>query len=166
MRIRAGFMPVEYRASDGGGVLTGPIVRYDDSASLFAGVRERLLPGAFGDVGKADVYFEIGHQTGRIFGRTGAGAELRDTREALTAEVQVADTSDGRDAVELVKSGILTGWSMEFKPERTAMRSATRVIEKARIVAVALVPDPAYSASQVEARSRQADSRPSLWLYL
>ena len=56
------------------------------------------------------------HDRTRPIARTGGGGlELTDSRELLEMRVEVPETREGMDALELVKRSILRGLSVEFR---------------------------------------------------
>ena len=147
----------ELRLAEDGRAISGVAVRYGDEAKLPWGVRERIVPGAFGHVGKADVILNLQHDRARPLARTrGGGLTLRDTSSALSVEAEMPETRDANDALALVKAGVLRGLSIEFAVRREGLDSGVRVIERARLVGVAVVDTPAYPDSEIAARSRAA----------
>ena len=65
-----------------GRTLQGVLVRYGDTATQF---RERIEPGAFGDVASLDVLLNVQHSRSKPLARSGKGGglELTDTPEEL-----------------------------------------------------------------------------------
>ena len=151
----------ELREADG--VLSGVVMRYGAIARLPWG-SERFSPGAFGDVGALDVVLRWQHDRGRPLARTGRGGglTLTDTRESLTMRAEPPDTRDARDALTLVRAGVLRGLSVEFEATREAMEAAVRVVHRAILSGIGVVDRPAYDASTVAAR--HAARRLGLWL--
>ena len=74
--------------------------------------------------------------------------------ELVKVDIHMPKTQRAADAVELVKSKVLRGLSVEFFPERERMDGSMRVIEKARLVGAGLVDDPSYTGSAVSVRDR------------
>ena len=58
--------------------------------------------------------------------------------------------------IELVRTGVLRGLSVEFAALAETMEGNVRVISRARLGAIAVVDEPAYPASEVEARMKLA----------
>ena len=142
----------EFRAE--GRSLVGVVVSYADVARLPFG-RERFAPGAFGDLGAADVILNLQHDRSRPLARTqGGGLELADTADALTVRAELPETRDGNDALDLVRRRVLRGFSMEFGALREAMDDRVRVVERAELRGIGLVDRPAYQGSTVEVRRR------------
>ena len=140
-------------------------MRYGDTADI-GGLPERFEPGAFGDVGAADVLLNRQHDRTEPLARTGgAGLVLMDTADSLTMRADLPDTATARDTVALVRSGVLRGLSVEFVVRRERDEGGVRVIEQADLMAIGLVDTPAYPASDVAARHKQpATRRRSVWL--
>ena len=137
-----------------GRTLSGQGIVYGDTAR--AGARaERFLAGAFGaDVGGLDVLLNVQHDRGRVLARTGGGGlTLTDTPAALEVVATLAETRESSDTLALVEAGVLRGLSLEFVATRESMVGPTRVIQSARLVGIAVVDKPAYSASKVAARA-------------
>ena len=65
-------------------------MRYGDTADI-GGLPERFEPGAFGDVGAADVLLNRQHDRTEPLARTGgAGLVLMDTADSLTMRADLA----------------------------------------------------------------------------
>lgn len=129
--------------------LSGRVIRYGDVAKLPFG-KERIDAGAFGDVSKADVILNRQHDRGKPLSRTGGGGlELIDSPTELKLQADLPDTPTGREAMTLVRSGVLRGFSIEFISLSEYIRDRVLYIEKAELVGVALVDRPAYPKSQV-----------------
>ena len=135
--------------SDGIGTVEGVAVRYGDVAPVY---RERVEPGAFGDVSSLDLIANLQHQRTAPLARTGSGLTLTDTAEELTARIDLPDTTAGRDAKTLLKAGVLRGMSIEFYPRSYRMESDLMVVEQADLFGLALVDIPAYKASVASLR--------------
>ena len=114
---------------------------------------ETWLPGSFADQVAAEdlkVWLNFEHQKG-IGGVVGHAVELREDRDALRGAIRVHENHDGDKTLELVREGLLSGISIEATPLRTARRGT--VVERlaARLKAVALCRDPAYTEARVVA---------------
>ena len=83
----------------------------------------------------------------------GGGLDVLDTREQLQLVANVPDTPAGNVALRDVASGLLNGFSIEFKSLSERRDDAgLRVLEKASLSAFGLVKIPSYPASKVEVR--------------
>lgn len=86
---------------------------------LTGGVVERIRPGAFARAlrEKHDVHALINHNADLVVGRVKAGTlRLAEDRTGLKYEIDVADTNVGRDIVESVRRGDVSGASFSFAP--------------------------------------------------
>ena len=120
---------VEYRyvelRYEGDNVITGTLLRYDDTAVFPDGSKERFVPGCFGDLANADVLLHVQHERSELIARTnGGGLTVADTPAALSirAELDMEDP-DAMRAMRKVKKGLLRGLSVEFVPLKSRMES-------------------------------------------
>ena len=84
------------------------------------------------------------------------------TDDGLALDVQLPDTAISRDAVTLIKSGVLRGISAEIIPESEDMVDGIRRVTRGRIVAAAIVDGPSFRSSKVSVHARQGRRR-RLW---
>ncbi len=77
----------------------------------------------------------------------------------LMVDVRLPDTVAARDAVTLIKSGVLTGLSAEVVPESEDSAGGLRRVTKGRLVAAALVDGPSFVSSTVSVHARQGRGR-------
>ena len=84
------------------------------------------------------------------------------------------DTTEGRDTRELVKAGVLRGFSVEFRALKDVWNGTHRVVEEAVLSGIGIVASPAYAGAVIsdgrEMRSRglsyslrAADKRVRRW---
>ena len=122
------------------------------------------MPGAFGDVAAADVILNSHHDRARPLARTGgAGLVLEDSADALTMTATLPKTRDADDVLELVRTGVLRGLSLEFQGacRTNGIGSGSGGGDRAGAVGwVAVVDRPAYPESGIEARAR----KPRIWV--
>lgn len=137
-----------------GRTLTGTAIRYGDVAPEFS---ERFMPGAFGDVPET-LPLNLQHDASII---VVPEVGLSDSNRAL--EVR-AHLPEGSAAVELVRRGALTGFSIEFRSRSERREGGIRVIERAELAGLALVDRPAYAGSAAEVRSARSIRGRRLWL--
>lgn len=168
--------PVELReagqdAGDVIGTLRGYAVVYDQFTTLWETesreVREVIRKGAF-DVdlsGGSNVRALFNHDTGQILGSVRSGSlRLREDSHGLAFEIDLPDTTLGRDVLTLVKRGDLEGMSFGFivrpsgevvnqrkEGQRTIVESEIR---SAQILEISVVLFPAYQSTSVEASAR------------
>jgi len=136
----------------------GVAIKYGDAAQLPDGRRERVEAGAFAMM-SGDCILNLQHDRARPLCREPATLTLTDSAESLRMHAELPDTSDGRDARELIRAGVLRGLSIEFRVTGERMEADTRVVERAELVGLALVDRPAYAESLIDraAEVRMAD---------
>jgi uncharacterized protein len=109
-----------------------------------------------------DVRALVDHDTSKVIGRTKAGTlTLAKDARGLLVEVLPPDTTVGRDTVESVRRGDVTGMSFRFRVvrpggERFETRGGimTRIISDMVISEVSVTTFPAYTATDVEVARR------------
>jgi HK97 family phage prohead protease len=122
---------------------------------------ETILPGAFRATlaSRGDILALVDHDPGRLLARTGSGS-LRLTEDArgLRFELDVPDTSLGRDILALAERRDLGGMSFGFLVKDEAWpardRRELRAVELMEVSVVQAF--PAYASTTVEARNRAA----------
>lgn len=98
------------------------------------------------------------HDTRRL--PIGKPTELREESNGLHVEFDVARTTAGDDALELVRSGLVTSFSIGFHGLRHHMDNGVVVRTEASLREISLVPEPAYADAVVGGvRSSQFISR-------
>ena len=115
--------------------------------------QERVLPGAFGDLSTAELYANRMHQRDQPLANTYAGLRIADNAERLSGEVDLPNTSYGRDTQEEVKTGRLRGLSIEFRTLEDDFIDGIRIIKQARLYGWGVVDKPAYPQSVAAMRS-------------
>lgn len=155
----------ELRADVDQRLLEGTALAYGDVAQIPGG-EEMIEAGAFGAVDRLDLVLNVQHNRGRPLARTGGGGlVLTDSLEALTVAATLPNTREADDTLELVIKKVLRGFSIEFLPVRQRQEGRRAVITSARLGGLAVVDQPAYPASTVEARAEEhASRRRRLWL--
>lgn len=168
------------RKSDGSARLSGRFP-YNSRAVLSDGGRtgrprkEQFAPGAFrySVENKQEVHLLVGHSFDRPLASRGAGTlNLEDKADALTFEAMIApemqEVSWVRDFFSAFSAGLIIGLSPGFRipPQRTVPNAEEvteedpaegnaliRTIHEAILFELSLVTRPAYSETEVEARS-------------
>ena len=74
----------------------------------------------------------------------------------LTVDTLIPETRAGADALAEVKSGLLSGLSVEFRAVKQVVEGGIRKISEAVLVGAGLVDSPSYSQAVVEARAKAA----------
>lgn len=113
--------------------------------------RERFEYGAFSrsiqERGKK-IRLLIGHDARRL--PIGKATEFREERDGLHATFEVAQTSDGDDALELIRQGVVDSFSICFRPIRDRRDDEGTVVRtEAALHEVSLVTFPAYTDALV-----------------
>ena len=147
------YAPLEYRETeDGMGTVAGTVIRYGDLATLPFG-QERVLPGAFGDLSTAELYADRMHQRDQPLANTYAGLRIDDNADRLYGEIDLPNTSYGRDTREEVKTGRLRGLSIAFRAFEDDYIDGVRVVKQGRLYGWGVVDKPAYPQSVAAMRS-------------
>lgn len=121
---------------------------------------EQIAPGAFAaSIASDDVLALAAHDSARILGRTSAGTlRLREDDRGLAVEIDLPDTTDGRDVAELVQRGDLKGMSFGFIVRKDewdeTIEPPTRTISSVELIEVSAVGRPAYGDTSLAMRSR------------
>ena len=110
--------------------------------------RERFAPGAFAPVPAVPLLLQ--HDRSMVIVEPG-GFDLVDTEQALEVRAELPPKAA---ALQLVKGGALTGFSVKFRPRHETRDGNIRVVEKAELVEVSVVDQPSYPASTAEVRRR------------
>ena len=155
-----------------GRTLSGVAAPYGSEAKI-ADFRETIAPGAFTRTlaENRDILCLADHDPARVLGRTKSGTlQLREDERGLRFELQVPDTSTGRDLRALAERGDLGGVSMGFIATRDSWDGDLRTLHEVELHEVSIVQaHAAYPTTTVSLRSRNATGRrdPRLaWLEL
>jgi uncharacterized protein len=163
LEARSFSVELELRSEGDGRTLIGRAVPYGVTASVGGRYQERFVAGAFarqiasGNVGRVKL-FESHHA--RLSGAPpiGKAAVLVESADGLNGEWPLFQTSRAADALELVRSGEVTGLSVGFKPlPGGSTKAGDGVIERrqAHLDHVVLTHEPVYAGAGVVAvRSR------------
>lgn len=157
-------LPVERRADgDGkGNTVAGYAVVFDSEADIGGYFREKVARGAFTESLKtSDVLAYFDHDRGRVLGRSSAGTlRLTEDDKGLAVEIDLPDTTDGRDVRELIDRGDISGMSFGFIVTRQewdeTVDPPTRTIHEVELREVSIVSEPAYGDTSIALRSREA----------
>lgn len=160
MRFNAELRAAELR----GGTLYGHAAVFGQHAPIRGGW-EAIAPGAFDQVLKRDnVRALVNHNPSLLLGSTRSGTlKLATDTDGLVFEVQIPDTTYGRDLRELVERGDLGGASFGFipgddtvgtAPDGRQLRTHTNL---AQLLDVSAVTYPAYDGTDVSLRSVSFD---------
>lgn len=162
--IRINIFPLELRAKPREGklpMLEGLAIPYNSRSQLLYGMfYEQFAPGAFTDClrGNPDIAALADHDTSKVLGRTFAKTlTLREDDTGVSFELDPANTSYGKDVVELITRGDITGMSFGFRTETDEWSmfegKELRTVKKATLREISIVPFPAYKTTEVMKRS-------------
>lgn len=156
-------LPVEHRA-DANGKMTvaGYAAMFGEVADIGGWFSEVIARGAFTNTLRtADVRAYFDHDTGRVLGRLSASTlRLEEDDKGLRVEIELPDTTDGRDVKTLVERGDVSGMSFRFEAVRQEWDETVdppkRTLLEVRLGEVSIVSEPAYDGTSVALRSLDA----------
>jgi hypothetical protein len=124
------------------------------------GFREMIRPGTFkrSIESRSDIIGNVDHENSRILARTKAGSlRLAEDSIGLRCEMDIPDTTEGRDVVENIKNGNYSGMSFAFRCVSDEFRKEGdqiyRTLTDVDLFDTAVVVMPAYSSTEVSLRS-------------
>lgn len=152
--------PPEFRSvGDNRIVAAGVAMRYGAKSKPINGqFREQFSPGAFAKTIQEQDIRSANEHGGPYLARTGAGSlRLTDDRSVLAYEIDLPDTTAGRDAAALLERGDIKGSSIGFRamPQGADWGldtdgMALRTVTEARLFRVDLTTAPYYDDSTAE----------------
>jgi HK97 family phage prohead protease len=154
---------VEQADGDFRPVIRGYAIVYDSLSENLGGFRERIRPHAVERTLRdgLDVRALVDHDPAKILGRTRAGTlRLSSDRFGLRTEIHPPNTTAGRDIVESIRRGDVTGMSFGFRmikddfSERDDSGLYIREILDMTVHDVSIVTFPAYPATEVSVALR------------
>lgn len=148
----------EVRATDSGRTIGGYAAVFNSRANIGGYFEEVIAPGAFDDALSQDVRALVDHDTGRVIGRTKAGTlRMKQDDTGLAVEIDLPDTSDGRDLATLIERGDVSGMSFGFVVTKETwdetMEPPMRTIQALDLREVSVVAFPAYDDTSIAMRS-------------
>lgn len=127
---------------------------------------EVIMPGAFSETLRSgqDVLALYSHELERLLGRQSAGTlRLKEDDKGLAVEIDLPDTSDGRDVGVLVQRGDLKGMSFGFCVTKQewdeTVTPPKRTIMAVDLREVTVTADPAYDDTEIGMRSLEIARR-------
>jgi HK97 family phage prohead protease len=156
---RATTSPPELRASDAGKVAKGYAALFNSRTDIGGYFTETIAPGAFSETIKSsDVRALIDHDSGRVIGRSTAGTlRLKEDKTGLSVEIDLPDTTDGRDLAVQLERGDISGMSFGFRVTHDEWDETgeipARTIHKVDLFEVSAVAFPAYDDTSIALRS-------------
>jgi HK97 family phage prohead protease len=166
LELRFATSPPEERSAENGSiVMRGYAYRFNDLSHDLGGFRERIVAGAGApSLRQNDVIATFNHNANALLGRTGAETlRVGEDRDGGWYEVDLPDTTTGRDVAALLKRRDLRGSSFTFRVLDGGQRRAdeddpetglpVREITAMNVVELGPVVNPAYPTSQASLRS-------------
>jgi HK97 family phage prohead protease len=158
MERRSLTTPPELRAGDNGKTISGYAAIFNDVADIGGSFREVIAPGAFKDTLAGDIRALVDHDSGRVIGRSTAGTlRLNEDDKGLAVEIDLPDTTDGRDLAVSLTRGDISGMSFGFRVTRDEWDETgdipTRTIRSVELFEVSAVAFPAYEGTELALRS-------------
>lgn len=158
-------LPATLRADEDRRRIRGYAIVFDSLSHDLGGFREIIKPEAVERTIREalDVRALVDHDTGKVIGRTKAGTlMLRKDGHGLRIEIDPPDTTVGRDILESIRRGDITGMSFGFRTlddewhmeDGEPIREVTDMI----IREVSIVAMPAYEATDVAVAKRSLQS--------
>lgn len=151
----------ELRGDKDSRTIKGYAAIFNDDADIGGCFREIIAPGAFKNTLDKDVRALIDHDSGRVIGRTKSGTlRLAEDEHGLSVEIDLPDTSDGRDLAVSLERGDISGMSFGFRVLHDEWDEteevSTRTIHEVELFEVSAVAFPAYEGTELALRSRDA----------
>lgn len=148
----------DVRATAKGRTVGGYAAVFNSRANIGGYFEEIIAPGAFDDALMQDVRALVDHDTGRVIGRTKAGTlRMKQDDTGLAVEIDLPDTSDGRDLATLIERGDVSGMSFGFVVTKETWDETTeppmRTIQALDLREVSVVAFPAYDDTSIAMRS-------------
>ncbi|WP_406306256.1 HK97 family phage prohead protease [Streptomyces sp. NBC_00885] len=141
------------RADNAGRTVYGTAVPYGQIAEIQEGgrvFRERFEYGSFARTIKLrgdKVRLFTGHQHQRL--PIGRASELTEMRDGLHVSFLVSDTTEGNEALTLVRDGVVSSFSVGIKPISERMDGDVLVRTEVALYEVSLVGMPAYEGAAI-----------------
>ena len=132
---------------------------------------EEFLPRSLKTSGEVRLNFQHDRKRPLCVNKKNGGLILTDTDTELRAEIDLPPTQEGKDSRELIKRGVITGLSVEFRAIVDEWRGNSRTIHKAELLGLALVDRPQYAGATLEEIREcapwfeQRAKGDALWLY-
>jgi HK97 family phage prohead protease len=154
---------VEARAADDGRMtVAGYAAVFNEGADIGGWFVETIAPGAFSrSIAEEDVLAFFNHDRGRVLGRKSSGSlRLSEDSKGLAVEIDLPETSDGRDVKALVERGDISGMSFGFRVTKEEWDETgdipKRTILEVDLIEVSAVSLPAYDGTSIAMRSLEA----------
>ena len=140
---------IELRAE--GRRLMGEVMPYGDVSPSH---RERFEPGSLHPAG--NVVLNLEHDEMRaVAWHPGGGLTLENDEKSLRMVAELPPLPAADRALQYVRTGEVSGLSVEFKALKERRDGEIRVVESATLHGVGLVRHPSYEGAKVEARAKR-----------
>lgn len=143
-----------------GMTVAGYAAVFNSPADIGGMWREVIAPGAFTETLRSgdDVLALYSHEIERLLGRQSSGTlRLSQDAKGLSIEIDLPDTSDGRDVATLIKRGDLKGMSFGFCVTHDewdeTVTPPKRTIHAVDLREVTITASPAYDDTECGMRS-------------
>ncbi|MFB7860596.1 HK97 family phage prohead protease [Streptomyces sp. NPDC056069] len=159
--------PAEIRANGDGMTARGYAYRFNELSHDLGGFRERIAPGAgMASLERNDVIATFNHNVDQVLGRRSSGTlRVGEDEHGGWYEIDLPNTSTGRDLAELLKRGDVKGSSFTFRVGRGGQRRAgtdpetglpIREVTEMDVAELGPVLNPAYPTTDAALRSIEA----------
>jgi uncharacterized protein len=154
--------PVETRADGERMTVAGYAATFGEVTNVADVFDETIAPGAFSrSLRSADIRAFFDHDTALVLGRNRSGTlRLSEDAKGLAVEIDLPDTTAGRDVRTLISRGDVSGMSFGFEAigedwdfSRAMPR---RTITDVNLFEVSIVSIPAYVGTSIALRSLQS----------
>ena len=145
--------------------VSGVAVRYGDRANIADLFTEEIRPGA---LDLADVVLTLQHARQMPLARTdGGGLRFSESGEVLSVEATLPQTQLADDALTLIETRVLRGFSLEMHvlEERWSDQNRHRSVLKAKIPRLSLVDTPAYPESLIQDIRSKVETPPRRFVF-
>lgn len=166
--IRANVAHLEVRdaaAGEGTRTVVGHAAVFNSETDICGYWTEVIAPGAFTrSLGEVDVVALYSHDTGRVIGRQSAETlRISEDDKGLKVEIDLPDTTDGRDLAVLIERGDVTGMSFGFCTRKCewdeTVEPPKRTILDVDLYEVTITAFPAYPDTEVGLRDLEGARR-------
>lgn len=146
---------------DGKKIIRGKAICYDEATKLFSmggnDYFEIIERGALDNADTSDVFVKYNHSDhAKVVARNKNGSlKLENREDGLYVEFEVANTQDGNDLYEMVRTGLIDKMSFGFTIAEESYNTETRtwtVRAIQKLYEVSAVPNPAYEGTSLHAR--------------
>jgi HK97 family phage prohead protease len=137
--------------------ITGIAVPYNVTASVSTGQTIKLLAGSMPSEGRMP-RLVLEHDTSRV---VGVVDQRQDTPDGMLFSARIADTTEGRDLIALLKMGALDSVSVGIQATEFEYEGAVLVVKAAQWDELSVVYEPAFSGAQITQVAASQPDTPS-----